>query len=169
MWRMSILALFLCTLGWTRTPLSAQMSPKAGADAGAPRPSWSLSDAPIDRIVKKRIMSLLRPDFLDDDPGDSTASFAKLSPTGRVGIWVRAPHEGCGATGNCPVWIFDGKTGAELVSDDGWDYGLRKTMHHGVYDFYMRANMSCCTGTLHEYRFDGKVYKLSRDVDETYK
>jgi len=98
--------------------------------------------------------------------GDSTVSFVKLNPQGRVGIWVSGPDGSCGATGNCILWIFDGKTGAELVSDDGWDYGLRKTMHHGVYDFYMRANMSCCTGTLHEYRFDGKVYKLVRSVDE---
>jgi len=148
------------------------MSPKAGADAGSPRPAWTLSDAPINRIVKKRIFSNLKESsgLLDDqlNEGDFTVSFVKLNSSGRVGIWLLGPDGSCGATGNCPVSIFDGKTGAELVSDYGWDYGLRKTMHHGVYDFYMRANMSCCTGTLHEYRFDGKVYKLARSADETY-
>jgi hypothetical protein len=146
------------------------MSPTAGADAGSPRPAWALSDAPISRVVKKRILSVLNNDFGSDDRfsmGDSTVSFVNLNAAGRTSIWITGPDGSCGATGNCPVWIFDRRTGAALVSDDGWDYGLRKTMHHGVYDFYMRANMSCCTGTLHEYRFDGKVYKLARSVDET--
>ena len=157
--RLSAQALLFWSLSWSPCGLVAQRSHKAGGGAEPPHPAWALSTAPINQIVKKRILSQMTDSFGEDnrfDVRDSTVSFVKLNAAGRLGIWLLPPNESCGATGNCSVWIFDGRTGAELVNDYGWDYGLRKTMHHGVYDFYMRANMSCCTGTLHEYRFDGR-------------
>jgi hypothetical protein len=50
-----------------------------------------------------------------------------------------------------------------LVKDGGWDYGFRPTTHRGLFDFYMRANMSAGSGTRHEYQFDGKVYQLVKN------
>ncbi len=46
-----------------------------------------------------------------------------------------------------------------LVHGDGWDYRFRRTTHHGVFDFYVRQNMSAGSGTRYEYQFDGKVYQ----------
>ena len=170
MLRLSVLALVFLSASGVSAELAAQTSFKVDTNAGSPHPTWALSGAPINRMVKKRIVAHIADSFGDDyqfNARDFTGSFVKLNATGRIGILLLPPDKFCGATANCQVWVFDGKTGVELVSDNGWDYGLRKTMHHGVYDFYMRHNMSCCTGTLHEYRFDGKVYKLARSIDET--
>lgn len=151
----------------TQTPGGAPAQPQA---------QWRLADAPIKRLVKERILAELnkeyykpsKPDADERAPALTSAGvkFVRLNPSGRMGIQVRAPNEWCGATGNCGVWIFDAKTGDLLVNDDGWDYEFRPTMHHGVFDFYVRHNWSAASGRRNEYQFDGKVFQQVDSIDE---
>jgi hypothetical protein len=131
-----------------------------------------LADAPIDRQVMERIRSKLESNSDGTDSeiaGRSRVDFVELGSGGKhPAIEIEAPHEWCGATGNCPIWIFDRKTGALLFSDDGFSLGFRQTVHHGARDIYIRANRNYRTGVRHEYEFDGTVYKLVRELDEQY-
>jgi len=137
-----------------------------------PQSEWQLADAPIGSMVKKRILAELNKEASADEQPSASAhapvKLVRLDANGRMGIEVRAPNEWCSATGNCEVWIFDSKTGDLLVHGDGWDYGFRRTTHHGVLDFYVRSNMSAGTGTLDEYQFDGKVYQQVDSTGEQY-
>jgi hypothetical protein len=137
---------------------------------------WRLSDAPITHVVKERVLASLVEDHMDeyvDEEDDvkaialrSTVKLVQLDRKGRIGIEVKVAAPWCGATGNCEVEIFDNKTGSPLVDDVGWDYGFRRTMHHGLYDFYIRANLSYCSGTLNVYHFDGRVFRQVDEIQE---
>jgi hypothetical protein len=98
----------------------------------------------------------------------------KLSPDGYYGVrvWGGPNREGfapvCGATGNCPIWVFDQRTGGLLLSGDGFELRLEPTMHRGRYDLLMRANMSAGSGVRDWYQFDGHTYQHVQQTDETY-
>ena len=134
---------------------------------------WRLSQAPIRAIVREKILAELTKDSLDetrtekikDADGHASVKLVKLGNDGRMGIEVIAHDGWCGATGNCPVWIFAIENGDILVTDGGWDFGFRSTMHHGVFDFYDRANLSAGSGVRHEYQFDGKVYQQVEEIE----
>jgi hypothetical protein len=96
----------------------------------------------------------------------SQAGFLRLNPESRLGILVTGVPPWCGATGNCSLWIFDAESGKELLDGNGWKCGLYRTQHHGLFDFYVRHNWSASKRTLQEHRFDGRVYQLSREIDE---
>ena len=136
---------------------------------------WELSDAPIHPLVKRRILASLidahKDEYQEDEKDEAKAlalrsivKFVRLDGRGRIGIEVKGVPPWCGATGNCEVWIFGSKSGDLLVHGDGWDYRFRRTTHHGVFDFYVRLNLSAGSGTRTEYQFDGKVYQ---EVDST--
>jgi hypothetical protein len=131
-----------------------------------------LATARLDWRIKERIYAAL---LEEGGPGDREVAgkasvFVRvIGPGPRLGIEVGYPQEWCGATGNCGVMIFDGRTGRTLLGgEDGFDFGYLRTMHHGVRDFVIRANMSCCEGTRHVYRFDGREYQMYREVREVY-
>jgi hypothetical protein len=140
------------------------------ARPGYSKSVWVLSDAPIKPLVEGRILASLidahKDEYQEDEKDElkatalrSTVKFVRLDGRGRIGIEVKTVPPWCGATGNCEVLLFDSKTGDLLVHGDGWDYGFRRTTHHGVFDFYVRQNMSAGSGTRYEYQFDGKVYQ----------
>lgn len=161
-------SLLISCLGQTPIPRS-----------GHSKSEWELSDAPIKPLVEGRILASLidahEDEYQQNEQDEikpialrSTVKFVRLDGRGRNGIEVKSVPPWCGATGNCEVWIFDSKTGDLLVHGDGWDYGFRRTTHHGVLDFYVRSNMSAGTGTLDEYQFDGKVYQQVDSTGEQY-
>jgi hypothetical protein len=142
---------------------------------GAPKSSeseWNLlPEAPITATMKARIRESLIEDNKDEELQDATSAalqsmvkLVRLDNQGRIGIMVKVAARLCGATGNCGVYIFDGKTADVLVTDDGWDYGFLRSMHHGVYDFYVRSNLSVDSGTRDEFQFDGRVYHLVKSI-----
>lgn len=132
-----------------------------------PKSEWRLSDAPISVRLKDKILAQVTRDSVDTSDAErrkyadehATVKLVKLDGKGTMGIEVVGTDGWCGATGNCPVWIFDKKSRDLLVKDDGWDHGFRRTTHCGLFDFYMRANTSAGSGTRHEYQFEGKVYQ----------
>jgi len=149
------------------------------ASPGRSKSEWELSDAPIKPPVERRILASLidahKDEYQQDEKDEvktialrSTVKFVRLDGRGRIGIEDKSVSPWCGATGNCEVWVFDGKTGDLLVHGDGWDYGFRHTTHHGLFDFYVRHNMSAVSGTRDEYQFDGKVYQQVDSTDEQY-
>ena len=161
-------SLLVSCLGQTPTPRS-----------GHSKSVWELSDAPIKPLVEGRILASLidahKDEYQQDEQDEvkpvalrSTVRFVRLDGRGRIGIEVKSVPPWCGATGNCEVWIFDSKTGDLLVHGDGWDYVFRRTTHHGVFDFYVRQNMSAGSGTRYEYQFDGKVYQEVDSIGEQF-
>jgi hypothetical protein len=160
------LSLLISCLGQTPTPRP-----------GNSKSEWKLPDAPIKPYVEGRILSSLidahkelyaadEQDEIKSVALSSTVTFVRLDKRGRVGIEVKTVPPWCGATGNCEVRIFDNKTGDLLVMGDGWEYVFRRTTHHGVFDFYVRHNMSAGSGYRDEYQFDGKVYQQVNSIDE---
>jgi hypothetical protein len=80
-------------------------------------------------------------------------------------------REGCGATGNCPVWVFrwhsgewqkildtrdkDGIGGVELI-------GIEISAHHDGYrDLVLAAQDSASEQTVYRYRFHAGKYRQS--------
>jgi hypothetical protein len=152
-------SLLISCLGQTPIPRS-----------GHSKSEWELSDAPITPLVQGRILASLivahKNEFQQDEQDEikptalrSAVKFVRLNGRGQIGIEVTGVPPWCGATGNCEIRIFDSKTGNLLVDGDGWDDGFRRTTHHGVFDFYVRSNLSAGSGTRDEYQFDGKVYQ----------
>ena len=89
-----------------------------------------------------------------------------MGTTPHLSIEVTASGIVCGATGNCPIWLFDRNTGAMLITNNGYDILYADTLHHGRPDISVQHNLSCCDGTRHNYRFNGTQYKLLRSVIE---
>jgi hypothetical protein len=138
----------------------------------------TLGTARLPATVKARIYRELSNEF---NPSGGVArpvveafdlKMIELGPDGHYGIRVwgsnRVTATVCGATGNCPIWVFDRQTGDLLLSADGWDFHVEVTIHHGRYDLLTRANMSAGTGVRDLYRFDGRTYQHIAQTDETY-
>ena len=117
--------------------------------SGHPKSEWELSDAPIKPLVEGRILASLidahKDEYQQDEQDEikpvalrSTVKFVRLDGRGRI------------------------------VHGDGWDYRFRRTTHHGVFDFYVRQNMSAGSGTRYEYQFDGKVYQQVDSIGEQF-
>ncbi len=97
----------------------------------------------------------------------------QLAPDGRKGLRIDGRNQDggvtvCGATGNCPIWVFDSETGNLLLSVNGWELRAETTVHYGYYDMVTRHNMSVESGIRDWYRFDGHAYKLWQETDENY-
>jgi len=143
-----------------------------GQTAG-PRPKETLGDAKLPASVKHRIYRAFRAEF-DGEGLERSAmdgfevKVIQLSPDGRKGLRVWGTSQDaifvCGATGNCPIWVFDSGTGDLLLSANGWELRAETTVHNGCYDFVTRHNMSAASGIRDWYRFDGHTYKQVRET-----
>jgi len=124
--------------------------------------------------VKGRIYRALRAQFKGDGIEHSVADFEtkmiELSPNGHKGLRVWGGGDGdvsvCGATGNCPIWVFDPGTGNLLLSTNGWELQAETTVHNGRYDFVTRHNMGATSGIRDWYQFDGHAYKQVRETED---
>jgi hypothetical protein len=96
----------------------------------------------------------------------------KLGPDGKEGIRIWAKNyedtQVCGATGNCDIWVFDPKTGDLLLSANGFDFLVQTSVHYGLFDIVIRANMGGGSAVRDEYRFDGRKYQHVRQTDESH-
>lgn len=126
---------------------------------------------PVPPGVLKRIrITLHRED--PPDPEDRVdintfpATIVTLGATSYQAIEVNASGIVCGATGNCPIWLFERNTGAALITDNGYDFLYTRTLNHGYPDISVQHNLSCCDGTRNDYSFNGTQYKLLRSVVE---
>src|ERR1700721_403493 len=72
----------------------------------------------------------------------------------------------CGATGNCEIALFDRETQRMLLSANGWEFRILSASHSGLHDVQVRQNMGCCSGIRYVYRFEGRSYRLAKQVDE---
>ena len=143
-----------------------------------PSSGETLGEAKLPKATKERIYQQL-----DEDLEGATDSarrveqgyelkLIQLAPNGRKGVrvWGRSQDGApvCGATGNCPIWVFDSETGDLLLLTFGWELRVETTVHHGYYDMVTRHNMSAMSGIRDHYRFDGHVYKVWQETDENY-
>jgi hypothetical protein len=67
----------------------------------------------------------------------------------------------CGATGNCPIWIF-AHHGAGLnliLESEGWGVAVRHATNHGLHDVAVASHLSGSMTAFNVYRFDGSGYK----------
>lgn len=166
---------FIFLGAWTLLPLAMTCSAQAPTTQAHPKTEWKLADAPINLAVKKRIVaSLIEAHLEDGEEAKDTAlqckvTFVHLTARNRIGIEVEAVSPWVGGTGNHNVRIYDRVTGSLLVDDFGWDFGLIRTLHHGVYDFYIRESNGRCDGSFRRYNFDGKVYQEISKLEEKRK
>jgi len=96
-----------------------------------------------------------------------------LSPDGKTGVGISGtnmygPPLICGATGNCDIWVFDKKTGDLLLSANGFNLLVQKSVHHGLFDIVTSHNMSAGSGVRDLYQFDGHEYQNVQETNETY-
>jgi hypothetical protein len=167
-------------LGWRRTPagwfgllllvLYCAANSRAQNEAAG-----ILRDARLPASVKERIYR-----ELSSEPGESSVversileaskvKIIELGPNGDRGIRVWGASGICGATGNCPIWIFDHQTGELLLSASGFDLRVESVIHHARYDILARANMSAGDGVRDLYQFDGHKYQNVQETKETYR
>lgn len=135
----------------------------------------SLSSARLPAQVRNDIVAAIAKDF-SDQPKDvasgskialgSWVSFVQLSLTGAPAILITAgpddPYNG--ATGNGDLWLFRriGNRAVLVLKGGGAGFTrLRGTYHNGMLDVQTAWNMSCCSGGVEVYRFDGVRYKPS--------
>jgi hypothetical protein len=93
----------------------------------------------------------------------------KLGP-GKQWAWeVTGYGDWCGGHGTCSIWLFDPASGASLL-EDGSGNGLNVTdiVHRGRYDVEISYINSCCTGGRAIYQFDGRQYRLIRNIEESF-
>lgn len=66
----------------------------------------------------------------------------------------------CGATGNCPFWIFQraGKGYRLLLEDNGQAFTIQPNRTHGYSDIVVRAHGSATQSGLSEYKYNGGRY-----------
>jgi hypothetical protein len=139
----------------------------------------TLGEAKLPKATKERIYQQL--DKYLEGMTDSTRlveqgydlKLIQLAPNGREGVrvWGMSQDGGvsvCGATGNCPIWVFDSETGDLLLSAVGWELRVETTVHHGYYDMVTRQNMSAMSGIRDRYRFNGRAYKIWQETDKNY-
>ena len=89
-----------------------------------------------------------------------------LSAQKTDGILVSSvsPHD-CGATGNCPVWLFksgEGKLKLILSSAFADRIGIQDSTAHGLRNLVLWANLSAETSEVDLFVFDGERYVRSR-------
>ncbi len=79
---------------------------------------------------------------------------------------------GCGATGNCPFWIFQrSKRGyAVLLHREAQTFTIQPTKTKGFHDVVLGLHASATEAELTEYRFDGVAYRRvgCHDANWTY-
>jgi hypothetical protein len=131
-----------------------------------PNKPAALKETELSLTVRKRILDTMFKDeeYEGDDREEileqSTVERKRLGPGVRISLIVRGGGLLCGATGNCPIWIFDPRGGELLLEAGGDDMKLKSAIHEGMYDLEFPWNYSYCDGDIAHYRFDGKRYRL---------
>jgi hypothetical protein len=143
-----------------------------------PASGETLDEAKLAKATKERIYQQLDKDLEGTDSARLVEQgfdlkLIQLAPDGRKGVRIDGRNQDggvsvCGATGNCPIWVFDSETGDLLLSAIGWKLRVETTVHHGRYDIVTRQNMSAMSGIRDRYRFDGHVYKIWEETDKNY-
>jgi hypothetical protein len=151
-------------------PLTAQSSPTVNQNTGA----YALRDAHLPAQVKSDMVAAIAKQFQDDMPGEPTGSTIALSSwvstmqlarTGPPAIVVTGGPDDYnnGATGNGDIWLFRrvGNHAVLIFTGGGFSVSPEsKTVYHsGMLDIHTAWNMSCCSGGIEVYRFDGHRYK----------
>ncbi len=69
----------------------------------------------------------------------------------------------CGATGNCPIWIFlpRGAGFALALEALGWGLIVQKKTSHGLPNLAVTTHVSASETSYLVYQFDGSQYRLS--------
>jgi hypothetical protein len=77
-------------------------------------------------------------------------------------ILVSAPHDFCGATGNCAFWIFQRNTGKPtlVLESDAQGVFMGRNLHLGRSDIVTSLHDSAFRQQINVYRWNGKVYDL---------
>ena len=120
----------------------------------------ALKSAPLPSQVRKDIVAAIAADYALT----SWVSFPQLTPNGKGTILVTAGPDDpdTGATGNGDLWLFRqvGNHAVLILKGGGSGYGpTGAAYHNGMHDFQTAWNMSCCSGGVEVYRYDGQRYK----------
>ena len=85
----------------------------------------------------------------------------KLGPERGEQILVEGPRMFCGATGNCPLWIFAWEKGRlrRVLATGGGVFIVKKTSSHGFPDIAVGWHMSAWDESYADYRWDGAQYR----------
>jgi hypothetical protein len=123
-------------------------------EAGIPAPE-------LNRIVAV-LESDPQADWERERVGELRFRRVSLSGSDNDSIIVRSiSRQDCGATGNCPVWVFRGAAQElEPVLSDAWVDSVRlaETAERGVRDLVLSANKSAASSTITVFAFNGKSY-----------
>jgi hypothetical protein len=163
-WIASLLSLAL--------PLAAQSSPQAPPTINQNTGPIALRDAHLPAQVKHDIVSIVGGRF-QNIPGlpagrtialSSWVSQLQLALTGPPVIEIDGGPDDYnnGATGNGEIWLFRRVGNHAVLIFSGGGFNLKpesKTYHNGMLDLQTAWNMSCCSGGIEVYRFDGHQYK----------
>jgi len=147
----------------------------AQSDTNANTGDVSLRTAHLPASVRHDIVAAIAKDFADEPkefPSGRTialgswVSFVQLSRTGPKAILVQGGPQDPdnGATGNADMWLFrrSGDHAVLILRGGGYSFGPaegRRTYHNGMIDVQTAWNMSCCSGDVEVYRYNGTRYR----------
>jgi hypothetical protein len=141
-----------------------------------PRLETTLEKAPLTKRQHADILAALADKTFTESYSEEDLPAAKLQlEKTSLGMHVageRSPFvvlEGapgelrCGATGNCPIWIFipRGAGFALVLEAGGWGLIVQKKTSHGLPNLAVTAHLSASETSYFVYQFDGSQYKLS--------
>jgi hypothetical protein len=148
-----------------------------------PRDSWklktyaetslSLADAPlasseraqIYRVVDEATIRYSVRDAQNDKQREvvmkSLVGSISLALNGSEQVFVRGPNAFCGATGNCPIWIFLRQDGQLRPVLETLSNGLsvQKTSSKGFHDIATGQQYGALDTEYRDYRWSGAEYK----------
>jgi hypothetical protein len=143
--------------------------------------SKSLDPAERSALIEA-IAALLRPRMADLDihtenelhsiVADTRIKFIDLNDDGipEVIAQVWGVRAGCGATGNCPFWVFSkSDSGYKLIlGKDGWVFQIftvEPTVTNGFHDLVLGMHDSASEKTLYIYQFKNGRYRRGACYD----
>jgi len=134
-------------------------------------PRWklgtSLAEAPISAHFRDNILVELigegMPAEMKANVSEYTMVYAYTIPAvqgeaARRVLRVWGGGESCGATGNCPIMIYDAKTQAVLLDENGWDFAFLPTRHAGARDVQVMGKGGACDISKTVLRYNGTHY-----------
>lgn len=127
-------------------------------------------EAGISLAERRQIVSSLASDPDADWEQDRASELryfrVSLSVHRTDGILVSShASQDCGATGNCPVWLFKSGGGrVKLILSNAFAdrIGIQNSTNHGLRNLVLWANQSAQTSEVDVFTFDGERYLRSR-------
>lgn len=138
---------------------------------------------PIERTALiKAIAAQIRPNMADlgiqsekelrTVAADTRVKFIDMNEDGMPEVIAQAwgVQAGCGATGNCPFWVFSkSDNGYKLIlGGDGWNFQIftvQPTVTNGYHDLVLGFHDSASEKTLEVYRFKNGKYRRGACYD----